>query len=119
VDDENKNGQDNEATASTNKQALARVPVAKMPAGQPIKPSAVDDAATARAESAAKPILPTRQAKPQAAGVDDLAETSMEMPRRVGLSVFILVFVVFGGWAAIAPLDGAAHAPGQVTVSSI
>ena len=118
MDDETKNGQNNESNLPANKQALARVPVAKLPADQVNKPSAVDDAATAKAESAAKPILPTRQAKPQAAGADDLVETSMEMPRRVGLTVFILVFVVFGGWAAIAPLDGAAYAPGQVTVKT-
>ena len=118
MDDETKNSQNNESNPPANKQALARVPVAKLPADQVNKPSAVEDAATAKAESAAKPILPTRQAKPQAAGADDLVETSMEMPRRVGLTVFILVFVVFGGWAAIAPLDGAAHAPGQVTVKT-
>ena len=118
MDDETKNGQNNESNLPANKQVLARVPVAKLPADQVNKPSAVDDAATAKAESAAKPILPTRQAKPQAAGADDLVETSMEMPRRVGLTVFILVFVVFGGWAAIAPLDGAAYAPGQVTVKT-
>ena len=118
MDDETKNGQDNESNPPENKQALARVPVAKLRADQVTKPSAVDDAATAKAESAAKPILPTRQAKPQAADADDLVETSMEMPRRVGLTVFILVFVVFGGWAAIAPLDGAAYAPGQVTVKT-
>ena len=116
--DETKNSQNNESNLPANKQALARVPVAKLPADQVNKPSAVDDTATAKAESAAKPILPTRQAKPQAAGADDLVETSMEMPRRVGLTVFILVFVVFGGWAAIAPLDGAAYAPGQVTVKT-
>ena len=118
MDDETKNGQSNESNLPANKQVLARVPVAKLPADQVNKPSAVDDTATAKAESAAKPILPTRQAKPQAAGADDLVETSMEMPRRVGLTVFILVFVVFGGWAAIAPLDGAAYAPGQVTVKT-
>ena len=118
MDDETKNGQNNESNLPANKQALARVPVAKLPADQVNKPSAVDDAATAKAEPAAKPILPTRQAKPQAAGADDLVETSMEMPRRVGLTVFILVFFVFGGWAAIAPLDGAAYAPGQVTVKT-
>ena len=118
MDDETKNGQNNESNLPANKQALARVPVAKLPADQVNKPSAVEDAATAKEESAAKPILPTRQAKPQAAGADDLVETSMEMPRRVGLTVFILVFVVFGGWAAIAPLDGAAYAPGQVTVKT-
>ncbi|MDA8920709.1 HlyD family type I secretion periplasmic adaptor subunit [Gammaproteobacteria bacterium] len=118
MDDENKNGKDNESNPFANKQAVARVPVAKLPEDQVNKPSAADGAATAKAESAAKPILPTRQAKPQAAGADDLVETSMEMPRRVGLTVFMLVFVVFGGWAAIAPLDGAAHAPGQVTVKT-
>ena len=118
MDDETKNGQDNESNPAENKQALARVPVAKLPADQVAKPSALDDAATAKAKSAAKPILPARQAKPQAAGANDLVETSMEMPRRIGLTIFILVFVVFGGWAAIAPLDGAAYAPGQVTVKT-
>ena len=119
-DDNNGGSSDaaNGAASNDNKQALARVPVAKIPAEQAKQPSAVDDAATAKAESAAKPILPTRQQKPQAASADDLIETSMEMPRRVGLGIFLLVFVVFGGWAALAPLDGAAHAPGQVTVKT-
>ena len=35
---------------------------------------------------------------------------------RLGAIVAILFFVVFLGWAAIAPLDSAAFAPGQVTV---
>ena len=118
MDDKTKNSQDNESNPPENKQALARVPVAKLPADQVDKPSAVDSAATAKAESAARPILPTRQPKPQAASAEDLVDTSMEIPRRVGLTVFILVFVVFGGWAAIAPLDGAALAPGQVTVKT-
>ncbi len=47
-----------------------------------------------------------------------LAETSMEMPKRVGLIIFFLVFVVFGSWAAIAPLEGHAAASGRVTVRS-
>lgn len=45
-------------------------------------------------------------------------ETSMEGPRRVGLLIFFLVFGVFGIWASIAPLDGAAVASGVVTVKS-
>lgn len=45
-------------------------------------------------------------------------ETSMEMPKRVGLSILFLVFGVFGIWAAVAPIDGAAYAPGSVTVKS-
>lgn len=46
------------------------------------------------------------------------AITSMEAPKRAGLLLFALVFGVFGLWAAIAPLDGAAFAAGQVTVRS-
>ncbi|MDA1370916.1 MAG: HlyD family type I secretion periplasmic adaptor subunit [Proteobacteria bacterium] len=49
---------------------------------------------------------------------DDQIETSMEGPKRVGLFIFFLVFIVFGGWAAFAPLGGAAQAPGRVTVES-
>lgn len=45
-------------------------------------------------------------------------ETSMAGPKRIGLLIFLVVFGFFGGWAALAPLDGAAHAPGAVTVSS-
>lgn len=44
--------------------------------------------------------------------------TSMEKPKFIGLLIFFLVFGVFGVWAAVAPLDGAAHAPGAVTVRS-
>ena len=49
---------------------------------------------------------------------DRSAYTNMETPKRIGLSLFLLVFGVFGVWAAIAPLDGAAFAPGSVTVKS-
>ena len=98
------------------KKALARVPVAKVPAEQ--AKQAADSDSKEDAAKPVTPILPTRQEKPKAAAADDLVETSMEMPRRVGLAIFLLVFVVFGGWAAIAPLDGAAHAPGQVTVKT-
>ena len=44
--------------------------------------------------------------------------TSMESPKRVGLLIFFLVFGVFGVWAAVAPIDGAANAPGTVIVRS-
>lgn len=44
--------------------------------------------------------------------------TSIDMPKRVGFIIFFLVFGVFGVWAAIAPLDGAAHAQGTVNVRS-
>jgi epimerase transport system membrane fusion protein len=39
-------------------------------------------------------------------------------PKRFGYGLLGAVFGVFGLWSAIAPLDGAAHAPGQVTVKS-
>ena len=44
--------------------------------------------------------------------------TSIEMPKRVGLIIFFLVFGVFGVWAAFAPINGAAHAAGTVLVKS-
>jgi membrane fusion protein, epimerase transport system len=42
----------------------------------------------------------------------------MLMPKRIGLLIFFLVFGVFGVWASVAPIDGAAHASGVVTVRS-
>jgi len=44
--------------------------------------------------------------------------TSMEWPKRIGLTLLFLVFGVFGFWSAFAPLDGAAFAQGTVTVKS-
>ena len=46
------------------------------------------------------------------------ANASIKTPVRIGLTIFALVFGVFGGWAAFAPIDGAAYAPGEVTVES-
>jgi epimerase transport system membrane fusion protein len=48
----------------------------------------------------------------------DDASTDIEPVKRIGLTAFFLVFGVFGLWAAFAPLDGAALAPGLVTVKS-
>ena len=45
-------------------------------------------------------------------------DTSITMPLRAGFLLVLLVFGVFGGWSAIAPLDGAAVASGTVTVRS-
>lgn len=44
--------------------------------------------------------------------------SSMEGPRKIGLYIFFLIFGLFGFWSAFAPLDGAAFAPGTVTVKS-
>ncbi len=38
--------------------------------------------------------------------------------RRIGWVILLITFVVFGLWAALAPLDGAALAPGVVVVQS-
>ena len=46
------------------------------------------------------------------------ASTSMGGAKRIGLTLFALVFGFFGLWAGFAPLDGAAFAPGTVTVKS-
>jgi membrane fusion protein, epimerase transport system len=45
-------------------------------------------------------------------------ETEFNAPKRIGLMIAFLVFGVFGLWAALAPIEGAAHATGQVTVKS-
>ncbi|WP_177333670.1 HlyD family type I secretion periplasmic adaptor subunit [Pseudomonas sp. RIT-PI-q] len=49
---------------------------------------------------------------------DSFAElpTSDRNIRRLGFGVVLVTFGLFGTWAAIAPLDGAAYAPGVVTV---
>jgi len=44
--------------------------------------------------------------------------TSMNRPKNIGLLIFFLVFGVFGVWASFAPIEGAAHGPGSVTVRS-
>ena len=56
------------------------------------------------------------ETKPQSMTSEDL--TDITWPLRVGLVLFALVFGVFGIWASVAPLDGAAHAFGRVTVAS-
>ncbi|MGV8864872.1 MAG: HlyD family type I secretion periplasmic adaptor subunit [Pseudomonas sp.] len=48
---------------------------------------------------------------------DDLP-TSDANPRRLGFTIIVVVFGIFGTWAAFAPLDSAASAPGVVTVQT-
>jgi epimerase transport system membrane fusion protein len=38
--------------------------------------------------------------------------------RRLGIFLVLAIFGGFGGWAALAPLDSAAHAQGQITVEN-
>lgn len=53
-----------------------------------------------------------------------LCDTFADLPmsdgsiRRTGLLIVFVTFGLFGGWAAFAPLDGAAYAPGVVTVQT-
>lgn len=44
--------------------------------------------------------------------------TSDRSVRRIGFYIVFVTFGLFGGWAAFAPLDGAAYAPGVVTVQT-
>ena len=48
----------------------------------------------------------------------EIFDASLRSQKRVGLSLLILVFGGFGGWATLAPIEGAAVAPGTVTVRS-
>ena len=52
--------------------------------------------------------------------IDNFADLpiSDRRTRRLGFSILIVVFGIFGTWAAFAPLDGAVHAPGVVTVQT-
>ena len=43
-------------------------------------------------------------------------ETSDKKPRTIGLIILLVTFGIFGTWAAFAPLESAAIAPGVVTV---
>ncbi|WP_416423044.1 HlyD family type I secretion periplasmic adaptor subunit [Pseudomonas sp. App30] len=51
---------------------------------------------------------------------DDLDEvpTSDRNIRRLGMGIVFVTFGIFGGWAALAPLDNAVFGSGQVTVQS-
>ncbi len=59
------------------------------------------------------PKMPDRQ-------IDSLADlpTSDRKVRRLGVVIVSVTFGLFGTWAAFAPLDGAAYAPGVVTVQT-
>ncbi|PLP86407.1 HlyD family type I secretion periplasmic adaptor subunit [Pseudomonas sp. FFUP_PS_473] len=52
--------------------------------------------------------------------IDSLADlpTSDRKVRRLGVVIVSVTFGLFGTWAAFAPLDGAAYAPGVVTVQT-
>lgn len=45
-------------------------------------------------------------------------ETSDRTPRLIGIAILVFTFGLFGTWAAVAPLDSAALAPGVVTVKT-
>lgn len=51
-------------------------------------------------------------------GGSNVIEGDFSAPKRIGLIILFVVFGVFGLWAAIVPISGAAHAPAQVTVKS-
>jgi len=45
-------------------------------------------------------------------------ETDFLAPKRVGVVLLLMIFGVFGGWSLLAPISGAALAPGIVAVES-
>jgi membrane fusion protein, epimerase transport system len=59
------------------------------------------------------PTMPSRR-------IDSFADlpTSDRKVRRLGMGIVGVTFGLFGTWAALAPLDGAAYAPGVVTVQA-
>ncbi|MFQ6556299.1 HlyD family type I secretion periplasmic adaptor subunit [Pseudomonas sp. Lb2C1-1] len=59
------------------------------------------------------PMVPIRQ-------IESFADlpTSDRKIRRLGVVIIAVIFGLFGTWAAVAPLDGAAYAPGVVTVQA-
>ena len=65
--------------------------------------------------------IPANQAidgqKPEEAQ-ERVADSSLEKPKRIGLTILAVVFGGFGLWAVLAPLEGAAIAAGTVAVKS-
>ena len=55
-------------------------------------------------------------APPTQAAVE--VDANIAGPMRIGFFILFLVFAVFGAWAALAPINAAAYAPGIVTVKS-
>ena len=49
---------------------------------------------------------------------EETADGSIERPKRIGIVMLVVVFGGFGAWGSLAPIEGAAHAPGEVTVKS-
>ena len=64
--------------------------------------------------------LKSFDAEPEGAEAENggYVELPFATVKRVGLILVLIVFGGFGSWAAFAPIDGAAHAPGIVTVKS-
>lgn len=59
--------------------------------------------------------------KPPALSSPDMSEGSkigLRTPVTIGLGAILIFFGIFGGWAALAPLDSAAIAPGIVSVDT-
>jgi len=60
----------------------------------------------------------TRNSLTTTADIFDVVPVSDTKTRRVGFWIVFITFGVFGSWAAFAPLDSAAYAPGVVTVQT-
>lgn len=80
-----------------------------------------DSASSSTWEEVDESALPGDFAR-EKSDIDEAAATAIatDYGRRIRVGVYILLVSVvgFGGWAALAPLEGAAVAPGQVVVDS-
>jgi len=107
-------GVDSEVTPSEKPTA------AETPAGPP----AVDDQdeqseATKKALAVSESAFRDEDEPVDKESADNLTiATSFESPKRTGLVILMVVFGVFGLWSVLAPIDGAALAPGKVAVKS-
>ncbi len=55
---------------------------------------------------------------PGAPGTDTGGRIGLRLPIIIGFTIIALFFGALGGWAALAPLESAAIAPGEVTIDS-
>ncbi|MDX1491395.1 MAG: HlyD family type I secretion periplasmic adaptor subunit [Pseudohongiellaceae bacterium] len=80
---------------------------------------AVVPAESARGEKARAQTMAVSDEEPIAPEQDYASmELSFATIKRIGLILVLVVFGGFGSWALLAPIEGAAHAPGTVTVKS-
>lgn len=69
-------------------------------------------------EASPVPARPPGQPALRQAPAEAASGVGLKVPIAIGFTIIVLFFGVFGGWAAIAPLQSAAIAPGIVSVDT-